>query len=132
MLLSRAVESALSPGTVSVKGEHPLQVLKHVIKESSAKAPLLKLPLLSVHSLLMGLEVAVKVSLLVGLILGVGMRMGMSVSMSMSLGVKVVLVSVWLTKVVKVFEDVIEVEGLEVLVEVVFASASSSSMALPW
>lgn len=119
MLLSRALESALSPGTVRVKRKHFLQVLKHVIKESSTETPLLKLPLMSVHGLLMGLKVTVKVSLLVGLILGVG--------------VKVVLVSLLLTKMVKVFEDVIkvEVEGLKVLFEVVVAS-SSSSMALPW
>lgn len=116
MLLSRAVESALSPGTVRVKGEHLLQVLEHVIEKSSAKAPLLKLPPLPVHSLPMGLEVAVEVSLLVGLVLGV----------------KVVLVSLLLTKMVKVFEDVIkvEVEGLEVLVEVVVSA--SFSVTLPW
>lgn len=127
VLLSRALESALSPGAVRVKGEHLLQVLEHIIKESSAEGPLLKLSLLSVHSLPMGLEVAVKVSLLVGLIMGV------------VVGVEVVLVLLLLllTKMVKVFEDVIkvEVEGLEVLVEVVLASSpcsSSTSMALPW
>lgn len=97
-----------------VEGEHLLQVLKHVIKESSTEAPLLKLPLVSVHSLLMRLEVAVKVSLLVALILGVG--------------VKVVMVLLLLAKVV--IEDVIKVEvkGLVVLFEVVIAS---SSLALP-
>lgn len=97
-----------------VEGEHLLQVLKHVIKESSTEAPLLKLPLVSVHSLLMRLEVAVKVSLLVALILGVG--------------VKVVMVLLLLAKVV--IEEVIKVEvkGLVVLFEVVFAS---SSLALP-
>lgn len=117
VLLPRAVESALSPGTVRVEGEHLLQVLKHVIKESSAKATLLKPPLMSVHSLLVSLEVFVKVSLLVSLILRVG--------------VEVVLVSLLLTKMVKVFEDVIEieVERLVVLVEVVI---TSSSVALPW
>lgn len=117
VLLPRALESALSPGAVrvSVKGEHLLQVLKHVIKESSTKGPLLKLPPVSVHSLLMGLEAAVEVSLLVGL----------------ALGVKVVMVM--LTKMVKVFEDVIKVKGMVVLVEVVIAASSSSSwsMALP-
>lgn len=99
-----------------VEGEHLLQVLKHVIKESSTEAPLLKLPLVSVHSLLMRLEVAVKVSLLVALILGVGV------------GVKVVMVLLLLAKVV--IEDVIKVEvkGLVVLFEVVIAS---SSLALP-
>lgn len=97
-----------------VEGEHLLQVLKHVIKESSTEAPLLKLPLVSVHSLLMRLEVAVKVSLLVALILGVG--------------VKVVMVLLLLAKVI--IEDVIKVEvkGLVVLFEVVIAS---SSLALP-
>lgn len=98
-----------------VKGEHLLQVLKHVIKESPAEAPLLKLPLVSVHGLLMGLEVAVKVSLLVALILGV----------------KVVVMLLLLAKMVKVFEDVIKVEvkGLVVLLEVI---VTSSSLALPW
>ncbi len=73
---------------------------------------------MSVHSLLMGLKVVVKVSLLVSLILGVG--------------VKVVLVFLLMTKMVKVFEDVIKVKGLKVLFEVVVASlSSSSSVALP-
>lgn len=112
MLLPRALEFAVSPGTVRVKGEHLLQVLKHVIKQSSAESPLLKLSPLSVHRLAMGLEVAVKVSLLVGLVLEVG--------------VEVVLVS----EGVKVFENVVEVEGLVVLVEVVVAPCSS--VALPW
>lgn len=119
VLLSRALESAVSSGAVRVKGEHLLQVLKHVIKEPPAEAtPLLKLPPLSVHSLPVGLEVAVEVSLLVGLVLGVE--------------VVLVLVSLLLTKRVIVFEDVVkvEVEGLVVLVEVVVASSSSS--ALPW
>lgn len=125
MLLSRALEFVLSPGAVRVKGEHLLQVLEHIIKESSAKGLLLK-PSLSVHSLPMGLEVAVKVPLLVGLILGVVL-----------VGVKVLLVLLLLTKMVKVFEDVVEVEveGLEVVVEVVVAStpcSSSTSTALPW
>lgn len=99
-----------------VKGEHLLQVLKHVIKESRAEAPLLKLPLVSVHGLLMGLEVVVKVSLLVALILGV----------------KVVVVLLLPAKRVKVFEDVIKVEvkGLVVLLEVIVVA--SSSLALPW
>lgn len=120
MLLSHALESALSPGTVRGKGEHFLQVLKHVIKESSADTPLLELSPMSVHSLPVGLEVAVKVSLLVGLVLGVG--------------VKVVLVSLLLTESLKVFEHVIkvEVERLVVLVKVVVAASSSSPMALPW
>lgn len=122
MLLSHALESALSPGTVRGKGEHFLQVLKHVIKESSADTPLLELSPMSVHSLPVGLEVAVKVSLLVGLVLGVGV------------GVKVVLVSLLLTESLKVFEHVIkvEVERLVVLVKVVVAASSSSPMALPW
>ncbi len=124
VLLPRALESALSPGAVRVEGEHLLQVLKHVIKESSAEAPLLELPPLPVHSLPVGLEVAVKVSLLVGLVLGVR--------------VKVLVVSLLLTERVRVFEHVIkvEVEGMVVLVEVVVASSSSSSssssVALPW
>lgn len=118
MLLPRAVESAVSPGAVRVKGEHLLQVLKHVVKESAAEAPLLELSPLSVHSVPMGLEVAVKVSLLVGLGVGVGVK-----------------VVVLLSKSIKVFENVIKVEGLVVLVEVVVPSSSSSSscsVALPW
>lgn len=119
VLLSRALESALSPGTVRVEGEHLLQVVKHVIKESAAEGPLLKLPPVSVHSLLMGLESAVKVSLLVALILEVG--------------VKVALVPLVLAKMVELFEDVIEVEvkGLVVLFKVIIAPSSSSSLALP-
>lgn len=111
MLLPRTLEPPVGPGAVCVKGEHLLQVLKHVIKEPPTEAPLLKLSLLSVHSLPVGLEVPVKVSLVVSVILGVKM------------------VSV-LTKSVGVFEKVIEVEGLVVLVEVVVTS-SSSSVALP-
>lgn len=105
---------------MGVKGEHLLQVLKHIIKESPIEAAVLKLPSLPVHSLPVSLEVAVKVSLLVGLIVGMGV------------GVKVVLVLL-LSKRVKVFENVIKVEvkGLEVLPEVVVATSSSSSMALP-
>lgn len=111
---SRALKPALSPRVVHVKGEHLLQVLKHVIKESSSEAPLLSLPPLPVHSLLVGLEVAVKMSLLVGLVLGV----------------KVVLVWLLVAEEVKVFEDVVKVERLEVLVEVV-VSTTCSSVALP-
>lgn len=117
MLLPRALESALSSGTVRIKGEHLFQVLKHVVKQSSTERPLLKLSPLPVHGLPMSLEMAVRVSLLVG----------------MTVGVEVVLVLLLLTKWVIVFEKVIEVEGLEVLVEVVVETASSSSsMALPW
>lgn len=117
LLLYRALESALRSGTVRAEGEHLLQVLKHVIEESISEGPLLKLPPVSVHSFLMGVEVAVKVSLLASLILGV----------------EVVLVSLLVVKIVKVFENVIKVEvkGLVVLSEVIFAS-SSSSVALPW
>lgn len=118
MLLGRTLEPVLSPGALRVEREHLLQVLEHVVKESAAETPLLKVPPVSVHGLLVGLEVAVKVSLLVALILGV----------------EVVLVPLLvLAKVVKVFEDVVEVEGLVVLSEVVRApsSASTSSMALP-
>lgn len=117
VLLHRALEPALGPGPVRIKGEHLLQVLKHVIKESPAEAPLLKLPPLPVHGLAVSLEVAVEVPLLVGLSLGVG--------------VKVVLLVPLLTKMVEVFEDVVEVEGLVVLVEVVCASPSGPSVALP-
>lgn len=119
MLLGRTLEPVLSPGVVSAEREHLLQVLEHVVKDSAAETPLLKVPPVSVHGLLVGLEVAVKVSLLVALILGV----------------EVVLVPLLvLAKVVKVFEDVVEVEGLVVLSEVVLApsSASTSSVALPW
>lgn len=118
VLLGRTLEPVLSPGAVRVEREHLLQVLEHVVKESVAETPLLKLPPVSVHGLLVGLEVAVKVSLLVALILGV----------------EVVLVPLLvLAKVVKVFEDVVEVEGLVVMSEVVRAPsfASTSSMALP-
>lgn len=108
-----------------IKGEHLLQVFEHVIKESFAKTSLLKPLPVSIHGLLMSLEVAVKVSFLVGLIMGVGV------------GVEVVLVLLVLAKRVRVFENVIkvEVEGVEVLVEVIVAattaSSSSSSIALP-
>lgn len=120
MLLPRALESALSSGTVRIKGEHLFQVLKHVVKQSSTERPLLKLSPLPVHGLPVSLEMAVRVSLLVGMTVGVE--------------VVLVLVLLLLTKWVIVFEKVIEVEGLEVLVEVVVetASSSSSSMALPW
>lgn len=114
VLLYRTLESVIRSGTVRAEGEHLLQVLKHVIKESISKGPLLKLPPVSVHSFLMGVEVAVKVSLLASLILGV----------------EVVLVSLLVVKIVKVFENVIKVEGLVVLSEVIFAA--SSSVALPW
>lgn len=119
VLLYRALESTLRSGTVRAEGEHLLQVLKHVIKESISEGPLLKLPPVSVHSFLMGMEVAVKVSLLASLILGV----------------EVVLVSLLVVKIVKVLENVIKVEvkGLVVLSEVICASSSSSSsVALPW
>lgn len=119
VLLPRALKSAVSPGTVRIEGEHLLQVLEHVIEQSSPEGPLLKLSPLPVHGLPVSLEVAVRVSLLVGF----------------TVGVEVVLVSLLLTKRVKVFEEVIKVEGLEVLVEVVVGTASSScssSMALPW
>lgn len=94
------------------EGKHFLQVLEHVVEQSSAKAPLLKPSPLPVHRLLMSLKVAVEVSLLVCLIMRV----------------EVVMVSLLLTKRVKVFEDVIEieVEGLVVLPEVVAAAAASS------
>lgn len=114
------MKSTVSPGSVRIKGEHLLQVLKHVIKESVTKASLLKPPSLPVHGISMSLEVTIKVSLLVGLIVGVG--------------VKVVLVSLLLTKRVRVSENVIkvEVERLEVLLEVIVPTASSSSsMSLP-
>lgn len=107
VLLRRALESAL--GSVRVEREHLFQVLKHVVKESGAKAPLMELPPVPVHGLLVGLEVAVKVSLLVGLMLGV----------------KVMLVALLVAEMVEFFEDVIKVEGLEVLFEVIVA-------ALPW
>lgn len=100
-----------------VKGEHLLQVLKHVVKESSTKAALLKAPPLPVHGLLVSLEVAIKVFLLVSL-----------------MGVKVVVLLLMLmTKRVKVFENVIKVEGLEVLFEVIVPAAapSSSPVVLP-
>lgn len=111
------MKSTVSPGGVRIKGEHLLQVLKHVVKESSAKAPL---PTLPVHGVLVSLKVAIKMSLLVGMIVGIG--------------VKVVLVSLLLTKNVRVSENVIkvEVEGLEVLLEVIVpTAAASSSMFLP-
>lgn len=118
MLLPGALESVISPGAVCVKGEHLLQVLKHAIKQSSASSegPLLKLPPLPAHTLPVGLEVGVKVSLLVGLMVGV----------------EVVLVSLLLTKRVKVFEKVVKVERLEVLLEVVVSTAASVSVARPW
>lgn len=98
-----------------VEREHLFQVLKHVIKKSATEAPLMELPPVSIHGLLVGLEVAVKVSLLVGLILGV----------------KVVLVALLVAEMVKVFENVIKVKGLEVLFEVIVIVAASS-LALSW
>lgn len=111
MLLRRALKSALGPGSVGVEGEHFLQVLEHVVEHSSAEAPLLEASPLPVHRLLVSLEVAVKVSLLVRLMM------------------RVEVVLVLLTKRVKVFEDVIEieVEGLVVLPEVVVVAAAASS-----
>lgn len=94
-----------------VEGEHLFQVLKHVIK--ATEAPLMELPPVSIHGLLVGLKVAVKVSLLV----------------SLFLGVKVVLVLLLVAKMVELFENVIKVKGLEVLSEVIVAAAS---MALSW
>lgn len=93
------------------EGKHFLQVLKHVVEQSSAEAPLLKPSPLPVRRLLMSLKVAVKVSLLVCLIVRV----------------EVVLVLLLLTERVKVFEEVIEIEGLVVLPEVVAAAVASSS-----
>lgn len=106
VLLGRALKRALSPGSVRVKGEHLLQVLKHVVKEPLAEAPLLKASPVAVHGVPVGLEVAVEVSLLVGL----------------ALGVEVMLM---LIERVGLFEEVVEVEGLEVLPEVVLAPPSS-------
>lgn len=106
MLLGRALKPAPSAGSLRVKGEHLLQVLEHVVKESLAEAPLLKASPVAVHGVPVSLEVVVEVSLLVGL----------------TLGVEVVV----LTERVHVFEDVVEVEveGLEVLPEVVVAPPS--------
>lgn len=106
MLLGRALKPAPGPGSVRVKGEHLLQVLEHVVKESLAEAPLLKAPPVAVHGVAVSLEVLVQVSLLVGL----------------TLRVEVVV----LAERVRVFEDVVEVEveGLEVLPEVVVAPPS--------
>lgn len=123
VLLGRAPEPGLAPGAVRVEGEHLLQVLKHVIEESSAvaaEAALLKVPLVSVHGLLVGLEVAVKVSLVAALVVGV----------------EVVLVPLLLLLLLP--EEVVKVERLVVLSEVVMASSSSSatttssSVVLPW
>lgn len=113
VLLRRALEPAL--GSVRVEREHLFQVLKHVVKESTAEALPVELSPVPVHGLLVGLEVTVKVSLLVSLILGV----------------KAVLV---VLLVAKVFENVIKVKGLKVLSEVIVAatSAASSSVAISW
>lgn len=107
MLLGRALKPALSPGGVPVKGEHLLQVLEHVVEKS--ESGVLEDAALLVHGLSVGLEVAVEVSLLVRLVVGV----------------EVVLVSL-LAERVEVFEDVVEVEGLVVLLEVVAAAPFSS------
>lgn len=115
VLLGRSPEPGLASGAVCVEGEHLLQVLKHVVKESfatAAEAALLKVPLVSVHGLLVGLEVAVKVSLVAALVLGV----------------EVVLVPLLLLpEVVGLFEEVVKVERLVVLSEVVMASSSFSA-----
>lgn len=123
VLLGRALEPRLAPGAVCVEGEHLLQVLKHVVKESAvaaaaAEAALLKVPLVPVHGLLVGLEVAVKVSLVAALVVGV----------------EVVLVPL-LPEVVGIFEEVVKVERLIVLSEVVMSSSSScssSAVVLTW
>lgn len=94
-----------------VEGEHLFQVLKHVIK--ATEVPLMELPPVSIHGLLVGLKVAVKVSLLV----------------SLFLGVKVVLVVLLVAEMVELFENVIKVKGLKVISEVIVAVAS---MALSW
>lgn len=113
VLLPRALKSAVSPGAVRVEGEHLLQVLEHVVKESRAKPALLRAPFVRIGGVPVGLEVAVKVPLVVGLIVGV------------EVGVEVVLVSM-LPEMVEVFKNVVEVEGLVVLVEVVVAASSVS------
>lgn len=109
MLLRRALKPAVSPGGVPVEGEHLLQVLEHVVEDPAPEAGVLKHPPLLVHGLSVGLEVAVEVSFLVRLVVGV----------------EVVLVSL-LAEGVKVFENVIEVEGLVVLFEVIVAASFSS------
>lgn len=127
VLLGRGAEPRLAPGAVCVEGEHLLQVLKHVVKESAAaaaaaEAALLEVPLVSVHGLLVGLEVAVKVSLVAALVVGV----------------EVVLVPLLLPEVVGLFEEVVEVERLIVLSEVVMlspsaaAAATTSTVVRPW
>lgn len=113
VLLRRALKPALSPGGVRVEGEHLLQVFEHVVKHPVAEAPRLKAPAVAVHGLAVRLEVAVEVAFLVGLVLGV----------------EVVLMLLLLIERVVVFEEVVEVEveGLEVLPEVVVVFALSSS-----
>lgn len=98
-----------------VEREHLFQVLKHVIKKSATEVFLMELPPVSIHGLLVGLEVAVKVSLLVALILGV----------------KVMLVALLVAEMVEVFESVIKVKGVKVLSEVIVVVAASS-VALSW
>lgn len=114
VLLCGSLEAPTAPGAVRVEGEHLLQVLKHVVEQSATEALLLELPPLPAGGLAVGLEVALKVPPLVGLMVGV---------------VVVVLVLL-LTE--RVSEEVVEVEGLEVLVEVVVgASAAAAALALP-
>lgn len=115
MLFSRALGFALSPGGVCIERKHLLHVLEHVVEQAAAEGALLELSLVPVHGLLVGLEVAVKVCLLMGL--GAGLGVGMVVVM--------------VTGRLKVFEYVVEVEveGLEVLVEVVAPSHATGTAA---
>lgn len=131
VLLGRAPEPGLAPGAVCVEGEHLLQVLKHVVKESAvsaaiAEGALLEVPLVPVHGLLVGLEVAVKVPLVAPLLAGVEV-------------VLVPLLLLLLAKVVGFSKEVVKVERLIVLPEVVMSasscassSCSSSAVVLLW
>lgn len=127
------LEPAPAPGTMGIEREHLLQILEHIVEDSSCstKVLLLELSLVPVGGLLVGLEVSVKVSLLVGLgmgiCLGMGVGMGIRVGVVVVVAVMVVVIVMWLSELVKVFEKVVKVERLEVLVEVGTAAVASLS-----
>ena len=103
---------------MSVEGEHLLQVIKHVIKQSFTSKATLEWPLVSaLGGLLVGMELTLKVPLVVGVL------------------VVVVLLLLLLAERVKVCKHVVEVEAEGLVVEVLaspsFSSSSSSSCSLP-
>ena len=101
VLFCRALEPAVRPACVSIKREHLLHVLKHVIKEFSTKGAL-EVSLVPVLGLLMGLLVGLEVAVKGPLVMGV----------------------LVMTEQVRVSEQVIKVE-VKVLVEVLSTPATA-------